>query len=358
MKQPDQSGLYLLGWNSFFENQLPNGNAEGVFAARVISVGKSMFLVSSGEEQWHVKCSSSVSKVSDGLYPAIGDWVLAGEARIEKVLQRSNSLARVAAGTRDRKNHVVREQVMAANIDTVFVVCGLDRDFNVRRIERYISLVYNCGLTPVIVLTKADLHGAIDHFLAETESVSFGIEVYPVALDDAVSLEPIFTYLQPGMTVAFIGSSGAGKSTLLNRLAGKEVMITSQVSETLGKGRHTTTRRHLHHVSSGGMVIDNPGIREVGLNQSAEREFSAFSDIEEAAKYCRFPDCSHVHEPGCHVAELVAKGQISVQRLNNYHKTQRELSFAADREHKSLNRVEKENWKDVSKKIKALKKNR
>lgn len=358
MKQPDVSQLHKLGWDSFFANQLPDERVEDLFPARVISVGKSIFIVSNGEEQWNVKCSSSVSKLSEGLYPAIGDWVLAGEARIEKVLQRKNSLVRSASGTRDRKKQVSREQVMAANVDTVFIVSGLDRDFNVRRLERYISLVYNCGLTPVIVLTKADLHESVDHFLLDVEGISFGVEVYPVGRNDDADIEPLFTYLQQGQTVAFIGSSGAGKSTLLNRLAGKEVMFTSEVSESLGKGRHTTTRRHLHHVLSGGMVIDNPGIREVGLNQTVEQDQSAFSDIEEAASYCRFPDCSHTHEPGCYVAELIAKGQIDQQRLNNYHKTRREIIFAADREQKSLNRVEKENWKEVSKKIKALKKNR
>lgn len=358
MKQQDHLRLNTLGWSPFFENQLSNEIREMTQPARVISVGKSVFIVGNGEKQWNVKCSSSVTKTSEGLYPVIGDWVIAGEARIEQVLQRKSSLVRSASGTRDKKNISVKQQVMSANVDTVFIITGLDRDFNIRRLERYISLSYNCGLTPVIILTKADLHDDFDEFLVEVEGISFGVEVHAVSKDDDSTLEPLFSYLSPGQTVAFIGSSGAGKSTLLNRLAGAEVMFTSKVSDSLGKGRHTTTRRHLHHVSSGGMVIDNPGIREVGLSRSDDQDLSAFSDIESAAEYCRFPDCSHSHEPGCYVLELIEKGEISEERLNNYQKTLRELNFAAEREHKSLDRMEKENWKEVSKKIKVLKKKR
>jgi ribosome biogenesis GTPase len=202
----------------------------------------------------------------NGMYPVTGDWVLMTDAVISRVLARKNALSRGASGTRNKQDaQPQKEQVIAANLDTVFIVCGLDRDFNLRRIERYLTLVYNCGLNPVIILTKADLHQDPERFVGEVEAVAFGVPIHLVSASDDTGLSSLEPYLSPGRTTTMVGSSGAGKSTLVNRLYGENVQLTGSISAHVGKGRHTTTSRDLIMMPQGGMVIDNPGIREIAF---------------------------------------------------------------------------------------------
>jgi ribosome biogenesis GTPase / thiamine phosphate phosphatase len=350
--------LLQLGWTSHFQAQLESEHNSGTAVpARVIGVRRNGFLVSQGNGERLCTAAGRLDRSSNGLYPVAGDWVLVTDTLISKVLARENALSRGAAGSRGKQRGLpTRQQVIAANLDTVFVVCGLDRDFNLRRIERYLTLVYNCGLNPVVVLTKADLHEAPGAFMEEVETVALAVPVHPVSALDDDGLHPLEAYLAPGQTVTMIGSSGAGKSTLVNRLYGKNVQATGSVSGPVGKGKHTTTTRDLIRMPQGGMVIDNPGIREIALWGDGDGKESAFPEIERLAGACRFSDCSHMQEPGCRVLQAVTDGEISQGRLESFRKMKREMAYLSQRQHKSADRVEKERWKDVALKIKAINK--
>jgi ribosome biogenesis GTPase / thiamine phosphate phosphatase len=348
--------LSVLGWTSFFQKQVENIDSDRATPARVVGVRKNSFYISQGQEERLVTVAGKLQQ-TDRRYPVVGDWVLVTDSVIREVLERKNALTRGAAGSRGKLEAMPRQkQVIAANLDTVFIVCGLDRDYNPRRIERYLTLIYNCNLTPAIVLTKADLQPDPETFVREVESIAFGVPVHRVSAVEATGLARLENAIAPGRTVTMIGSSGAGKSTLLNRLYGKPVQATGETSEKVGKGTHTTTSRDLIVMPRGGMVIDNPGIREVAFWDAEKGVESAFPEIERVAAGCRFSDCSHTHEPGCRVLQAVADGKIDPERLDSYRKMNRELAYLAERQHKSADRVEKERWKGVALKIKALNK--
>ena len=335
---------------------MENVQPEKTIPARVVGVRKNSFGVCQGRREWLATAAGTLQR-TDLRYPVVGDWVLVADTVIRAVLRRRNELSRGAAGAHGKREALPqRQQVIAANLDSVWIVCGLDRDFNLRRIERYLALAYNCGLTPVIVLTKTDLHRDPGSFVQEVEAIAFGVSVHAVSATASIGLAPLEAYLAPGQTVTMIGSSGAGKSTLLNRLCGKAVQATGSVSAALGKGRHVTTSRDLFVMPQGGMMIDNPGIREIAFWDAKDGLEKAFPEIERLAAGCRFADCSHSHEPGCRVVQAVVDGDIAPQRLDNYRKMNREQAYIAARQHKSADRVEKERWKEVALKIKALKK--
>ncbi len=355
MKTDANPTLLELGWSPFFhEHVIATGVTDGS-PARVVGVRKNSFFVSRGEAELLATVSGKLSRRADGVYPVVGDWVILSGAQIRVVLPRKNILSRGAAGTRGKQEGLARrEQVIAANLDAVFIVCGLDRDFNLRRIERYLTLVYNCGLNPVIVLTKADLHPDSDAVVGAVEAIAFGVPVHLVSAKEAAGPAALEKYLAPGQTVTMVGSSGSGKSTLVNRLFGETVRDTGSVSASVGKGTHTTTTRDLIRMPQGGSVIDNPGIREIVFWDVEGGVGRVFPEIEALAAECRFSDCGHMHEPGCRVLAAVGSGEIAQERLDNFHKMKRELLYLSDRRHKSANRVEKERWKDVALKIRAI----
>lgn len=349
--------LSHLGWTSHFQAQLEQFSNEGLIPARVIGVRKNSFLTSNGKSEWLATLAGRLKQDTGGMYPVTGDWVLMTDTVINRVLIRKNTLSRGASGTHNKLNaQPQKEQVIAANLDTVFIVCGLDQDYNLRRIERYLALIYNCGLNPVIILTKADLHQYPEHFANEVEALAFGVPIHLISATDDKGIIPLSSYLYPGMTTTMVGSSGAGKSTLVNRLYGKTVQITGSISAHVGKGKHTTTSRDLIIMPQGGMIIDNPGIREIAFWEVDKGIESAFPEIEKFGLECRFTNCSHTHEPGCQVLSAVDEGEISRERLENYLKMKRELDYLSHRQHKSADRVEKERWKEITLKIKALKK--
>jgi ribosome biogenesis GTPase len=351
--------LYRLGWNSFFQQQLENLSCNEMIPARVAGVRKTFFLVSDGKKEQMVTIAGKLKHQAGCLYPATGDWVLINETVISVVLERKNALSRGAAGTHGKQDALPqKEQVIAANLDTVFIVCGLDRDFNLSRLERCLTLVYNCGLDPAIILTKADLHQDAENYKNEAEEIGFGVPVHLVSALDSKGLDTLKKYVSPGKTVTMIGSSGAGKSTLVNRLYGKTVQATASISESVGKGIHTTTTRDLIMMPQGGMMIDNPGIREIAFWNDDAGIGAAFPEIEILAGECRFYDCSHMQEPGCRVLQAVSNGEISLARLESYQKMKRELDYLSNRQYKSADRVEKERWQHVALKVKAMKKGR
>lgn len=348
-----------MGWSPHFQNQMERIPNHGPTPARVVGASRSIFRTSDGKSERLATLAGRLQHDPNGIYPVTGDWVLMTDKVISRVLERKNALSRGAAGARNKQNaQPQKEQVIAANLDTVFIVSGLDRDFNPRRIERYLTLVYNCGLDPVIILTKADLHQDPGHLVDEVEAVALDVPVHLVTASDDGCLASLEAYLSPGRTTAMVGSSGAGKSTLINRLYGRALLPTGPVSSQVGKGKHTTTSRDLIVMPQGGMVIDNPGIREIAFWDAEQGIESAFPEIEELALGCRFADCGHTREPGCRVLEALDEGLISKSRLENYRKMKRELGYLAQRQRKSADRVEKERWKHVALKIKAIKKRR
>ncbi|WP_319581622.1 ribosome small subunit-dependent GTPase A [uncultured Pseudodesulfovibrio sp.] len=346
--------LRRLGWNEHFESLTAEVELDRV--ARVISAQRGRFLISNGCNEWLCVPSGNM-RHRQQVYPVTGDWVIANDMVVTQVLPRKNTLSRGEAGSRGKQEAAARrEQPIAANIDTVFIVCGLDRDYNLRRIERYIALVYNCGMAPVVVLTKADLHASPEPFREEVEATAFGVPVVLTSIRDESGVSELFSHLGEGRTVSMIGSSGAGKSTLANRLQGSEIQSTGAVSESLGKGRHTTTARELIAMPCGGLLMDNPGIREIAFAQSGDGLDTTFADIRALAESCRFADCSHGHEPGCAVQRAVDSGELSQARLDSYRKLQRELNYVQARDEKSADRVERERWKGVAMEIKRMNK--
>ena len=291
-------------------------------------------------------------------YPAVGDWVvikrLANEnkATIHTVLPRKSKFSRKVAGER------TEEQVVSANVDTVFIVSGLDggRNFNLRRIERYLTLTWSSGATPVVVLNKVDLCTEVDVFVQKVEEIAPGVFIHPVSAKEKIGLEALRTYLTKGHTVAFLGSSGVGKSALINSLLGIEKQEVGEVREDDRMGRHTTTRRELIMITGGGMMIDTPGMREIQMWAGEDNLQDTFYDIELLAKSCRFTDCSHNAETGCAVREAINNGDLDPARLESYKKLQNELGYLASREEDSTRLYEKMKWKKVSQWRKEIKK--
>lgn len=256
-------------------------------------------------------------------YPAVGDWVMVslegGEAVIHKVLDRKSCFERKAAG---RKNEA---QVVAANIDLVFICMALNQDFNLRRLERYLSVAWSSGAAPVIVLTKADLCPQVQERLAEVEQIAFGVEVILCSNALPDGYDQISQAVLPGKSIAFIGASGVGKSTVINHLKDVDFIKTKEIRQD-GKGRHTTTHRQLYLLPNGGMVIDTPGMRELGIETA---EFSnAFADIEELVEQCKYSNCTHTSEPGCAVMTAVREGLLEAGRFANYQKLQAEAAYS------------------------------
>jgi ribosome biogenesis GTPase len=348
--------LRQLGWNDHFEGLATNQELDLNQAARVLSAQRNKFLVSDGGTEWLCTPSGKLRRRKQQNYPVTGDWVLVDENIVQRVLPRKNTLRRGEAGSRGKQAGAAqREQPLAANIDTVFIVCGLDRDYNVRRIERFLTLVYNCEMAPVIVLTKTDLHESPDAFRAEIESIALGVPIVLTSTKDGSGVKDLHGYLNVGQTASMLGSSGAGKSSLANMLHGSDIQATASVSRSVGKGRHTTTSRELIAMPQGGLLMDNPGIREIAFPKSGVGVEASFSDIQELAKFCRFANCSHLHEPGCAVLHAVDSGELLQARLDNYHKMQREMEYVQARSEKSSDCIEKERWKGLSRRRMMMK---
>jgi len=287
--------------------------------------------------------------VSD--YPAVGDFVMlepeqGGMTVIQRVLPRKSVFMRKAAGT------ARTEQVVAANIDTVFLCMSLNYDFNLRRLERYFSASWESGAVPVAVLTKADLCDDAGGALAAVRGVAAGADVVVTSSMEENGSAALAPYLTPGTTVAFVGSTGAGKSTLINRLLGEDRQKTGELRDN-SKGRHTTTRRELMLLPCGAMVIDTPGMRELGLWDAAEGVSTAFADIRSLAGRCRFGDCTHTGEPGCAVLAALERGELDPGRLASYQKLAAENSYSEDAE--AYLDVKRKRFKEIARINKAAK---
>ncbi|HEY0707332.1 MAG TPA: ribosome small subunit-dependent GTPase A [Polyangia bacterium] len=336
------AGLTSLGWNEGWAKAWADtAVADGAVPARVIlEHGRFLRLHDGAGELLAVSAGRLRHEADTGAaLPTVGDWVAVSKGTdaangeplgtIRAVLPRKSRFSRRRAGVR------AVEQVVAANIDTVFLLMGLDADFNPRRLERYLSVTFASGARPIVVLNKADVAGDPDTLAGRVAAVAaiagVAIPVLPTSTRTEDGLAAVMPHLRPGQTVALLGSSGVGKSSLLNRLAGNDLQRIADVRAHDGRGKHTTTYAQLFALPSGALVIDTPGLRELQLWEADEGVETAFSDIEEVAAQCRFRDCRHAAEPGCDVRAALADGRLSASRFASFQKLQAELGASRGR---------------------------
>ncbi len=328
------------GWNDFFEKEWNENSAAGMFPGRVIAdYGQILRIMT---EEGELSVNRPVNKQGEALLLAVGDWVAleyvkdAGMHQIGFILTRKTKFSRAAAGIE------LKEQIVAANVDTVFLIQSLNRDFNMRRLERYLITAWESGATPVVVLTKADCCDDTEEKTAIVHTSAPGVEVHAISCVTGEGIDGIRKYLASGRTVALLGSSGVGKSTLLNYLAGEELLKTGEIRED-DRGRHTTTHRELVLLPEGGLILDTPGMRSLSLWEADTGMEVMFGDIEETVRKCRFHDCKHRNEPGCAVRFALKNGILDQKRWESWLKLQKEqVSFEHRRRMKE--KIREKQW--------------
>lgn len=353
--------LSALGFGPFFEEQLQRWDSPTTIPARIAAEHRGGYEVWSAMGSGPARLSGKLRHRQEGEgngggAPAVGDWVGLREPPgpehtviMDRLFERRTVFTRGAAG---REAQV---QIVAANVDVVFVVCGLDEDFNLHRIERYLARIWASGATPAVILNKADLCEDVGSRLREVEARCAGVPVHVTSALQSDGLAAIRSTLNAGMTAAFVGSSGAGKSTLINAFLGEARMATGETRASDGRGCHITTHRQLVLLPDGGLLLDTPGMRELQLldDEGLDR---VFDDIAEWSAQCRFTDCRHAHEPGCAVQDAVAAGALSVERLEHYQKLEREAQAYERRHDKQAQRQTGRLWGQLHKEAVRLRK--
>lgn len=327
------------GWNDFLDKEFEKYDLHGYRPARVISEHKHIYKLITQVGEVSAKVSGKFRYGAENKvdFPTVGDWVAASirereqSATIHQTLPRRSYFSR----KNDRGNSV-EEEVVAANFDYAFIVTALNEDYNLRRIERYLTTAWESGGIPVVVLSKIDLCRDVFKKIEEVRVISPGVSIYPISSLTGEGIDKLYKYLKHGNTITLIGSSGVGKSTLINKLAGEKMMETNEVREYDSKGKHTTTHRQLLLLPTGGLIIDTPGMRELGLWDSSTGITSAFEDIEKLAQECKFRDCNHESEPGCAVKAAIEKGILDLKRFESYKKLKREQEYLKNKRKHSL----------------------
>ena len=302
---------------------VPNTENLPGIPARVTAVHKERYEIVCQHGITHARLKTKEYYREDEVFPTVGDFVMIqyvpnGDSLITATLPRRTFFSRREPGP------IPRDQAVAANFDYVFIMQSLNLDFNPKRLERYLTLAWQSGATPVILLTKADLADDYWEYLCQVERVAAGVETHVVSAHTGYGMEPLKAYLQPGKTLVFLGSSGVGKSSLVNALAGETIMTVNGIREDDSKGRHTTTHRQLIRLNCGAMIIDTPGMRELGMWEVSEGLSDAFADVEQFLGRCRFSDCTHSGEPGCAIRAAIAQGELELSRWESYQKLKEE----------------------------------
>lgn len=320
--------LTSLGWGHFFQQQLTLEELEQQTRFRVSEVHRNRIVLQTVVKSANEENSLHEQNLSNLFWkdlpiqerPTVGDWVLLdADNQPVRLLERFSLIQRLAAGVENSP------QLIAANIDTLLIITSCNQDFNLSRIERYLSLAAESGVQPVIVLTKSDLCDAPESYIDQIRSLDNLLVVESINATDRELVKRLLPWCKSGQTLALTGSSGVGKSTLVNSLIGDDAQATQEIREDDAKGRHTTTGRSLHLIPSGGLLLDTPGIRELKLFDSESGIRKTFSDIETLAKQCRFADCLHMNEPNCAVTAAIKDGKLEARRLESFHKLMDEL---------------------------------
>lgn len=342
------------GWRNFFAETIKDNN---FLPARIINQQLNLYTIicNEGEKEAKVSGKFLYNATQKDDFPVIGDWVLiknveSDVAIIDSIIPRKNFISRNIAGEKDKisNNRNLEQQIIAANIDYVFLVTSFDRDFNLRRIERYLSIIYSSGSSPVIILNKADLCNDIDDYIMRVEEVAFGVPIHAISAIN--NNDEIFDqYLKPGLTSVLIGSSGVGKSTIINLLLQHEEQRVREVRSSVNKGRHTTTHRQLFLTPKRGIIIDNPGMREIQLFDDGKGIENLFPAIAAYVSSCKFTDCSHDTEPGCAIKNAIRDGALSEERYQSYLKLKKENDFFEAKKIKNKVSIEKDKWKEIHK---------
>jgi len=302
-----------LGWQTYFQQQLSLDEWDDAIPARIIEQNKSELIANTGSETIVIILLPAMPEM------VVGDWLLLDTNKnFSRLLERKTCFSRKAAGNK------LKKQLISANIDTAFIVCSMNEDFNLNRIERFLSLVNEAEAEPVVLLSKSDQASNPEDFIHKVQALDSSLIAEAINCLDATSVAKLSPWIKEGVTIAVIGSSGVGKSTLINTLLGEQRQDTAGIREDDSKGRHTTTRRSLIALKEGGLILDTPGMREIQLADCKEGIATTFSDIEAFAEQCRFSDCQHLTEPGCAVLKAVNSGELDQRRLDNYHKLLRE----------------------------------